>query len=114
MLAALEFLDGGGVAVGLLAELAGEVLIEDVVGEGGLAGTGDAGEAEEEAEREIGVEFPEVVAGGSADLEELFGGLAAGFRDGDGFLAGEPGEGAGRWIVEILDFGFASWTTGGP
>ena len=96
VLAALEFLDGRGIAFGFLAELAGEVQIEDVVGEGGLAGAGNAGEAEEEAEREVGVEFAEVVAGGAADGEELFGGLAAGFRDGDGFLAGEPGKSAGQ------------------
>ena len=47
MLAALEFLDGRGIAFGFLAEFAGEVQIEDVVGEGGLAGTGNAGEADE-------------------------------------------------------------------
>ena len=45
VLGALEFLDGRGVAFGFLAELAGEVQIEDVVGEGGFAGAGDAGEA---------------------------------------------------------------------
>ena len=32
-----------------------------------------------EAEREVGIEFLEVVAGGAADLEDLFGGFAAGF-----------------------------------
>ena len=80
VLGAFEFLDGRGVAFGFLAELAGEVQIEDVVGEGGFAGAGDAGEADEEAEREIDVEFLEVVAGGAADGEEFFGGLAAGVR----------------------------------
>ena len=61
---------------------------------------------DEEAEREIDVEFLEVVAGGSADGEELFGGLAAGGGDGDGFLAGEPGEsaGIGDCEFEISDF----------
>jgi hypothetical protein len=75
MLAALEFADGRGIAFGFLAEFAGEVQIDDVVGEGGLAGAGDAGEAEEEAEREIGVELFEVVAGGSLDGEDCLVGL---------------------------------------
>ncbi len=94
MLAAVEGFDGRGVAHGILAKLAGEVEIEDIVGEGGLAGAGDAGEAEEEAEREIGVEFLQVMAGGAADLDELLGGFAAGFRNGNGFLAGEPRQSA--------------------
>ncbi len=87
-------MSGCGIAVGFLAEFAGEVQIDDVVGEGGLAGAGDAGEAEEEAEREIGVEFPEVVAGGAADGQDFFVGLAAAGGNGDGLLAGEPGQGA--------------------
>jgi hypothetical protein len=57
VLAALEVLDGRGVAFGLLAELAGEVQIDDIVGEGGFAGAGDAGEADEEAERESASSF---------------------------------------------------------
>ena len=67
MLRTLEFLDGRGVTFGFLAEFAGEVQIEDIVGEGGFAGTGDAGEDGEEAEREVDIEFPEIVAGGTAD-----------------------------------------------
>ena len=92
---ALELADGRGIAIGFLAEFAGEIEVEDVVGKGGLAGTGDAGEAEEEAERDVGIEFLQVVAGGSFDGENLFGGLAAGGGDGDGALAGEPGQSAG-------------------
>ncbi len=48
-------------------QLAGDVGVEDVVGEGRLAGAGDAGEADEEAKRDVGVEFLQVVAGGSLD-----------------------------------------------
>ena len=43
MLGTFEVFDGRGVAFGLLAEFAGEVQIEDVVGEGGFPGAGDAG-----------------------------------------------------------------------
>ena len=88
---AFEFADGSGIALGLLAELAGQVLIDDFVGEGGFAGTGDAGKADEETEGKIDIELAEVVACCTADLEDLFGGFAAVFRDGNGALAGEPG-----------------------
>ena len=94
VLGAFQAFDGSGVALGFLAEFAGEIEVEDIVGEGGFPGAGDAGEDGEEAEREIDVEFFEVVAGGTADLEDLLGGLAAFGGDGDGFLAGEPGESA--------------------
>ena len=66
-MAAFQLADGSGVAFGFLAEFAGEIEIEDVVGEGGFAGAGNAGEADEEAERDVGVEFLEVVAGRAAD-----------------------------------------------
>ena len=94
MLGTLEFLDRRGVSLGFLAELAGEIQIENVVGEGRFSGAGDAGKNGEEAEWEIDVEFFQVVAGGTADGEQLFGGFAAGGGDGDGFGAVEPGEGA--------------------
>ena len=65
------------------------------MGEGGLAGAGDAGEADEEAEREVGVELAAGCGGWLRWMARIcFAGLAAGCRDGDGFLAGEPGEGA--------------------
>ena len=87
VLRAFEFLDRRGVTFGFLAELAGEVEEEDVVGKGGFAGAGDACEHREQSEREIDVEFLEIVAGGAADGENALGGLAAGGGDGDGFLA---------------------------
>jgi hypothetical protein len=36
MLGTFEFLDGCGVALGFLAELAGEIEVEDIVSEGGF------------------------------------------------------------------------------
>jgi len=89
-LGAIELADGRGIAIGFLAEFAGEIEVEDVVCEGGLAGAGDACQADKEAKRDVGIEFLQVVAGGSFDGENLFGGLAAGGGDGDGALAGEP------------------------
>ncbi len=87
MLRAFEFLDGRGIAFRFLAELAGEIQIEDVVGEGGFSQAGNAGEDGEEAEREIDVEFLQVVAGGAADLESFrFAGFAARGGKGDGFF----------------------------
>lgn len=60
------------------------------MGEGRLAGAGDAGEADEKAERDLGIELADVVAGRAFYGELGFAGLAAFFRDGDGFFAGEP------------------------
>ena len=89
-----EGFDRGGIVFGLEAELSGDVLVNDVVDEGGFAGSGDAGDAAEDAEGDIGVEFVDVVAGGAADFDEG-GGFAAGLGDGDGAGAGEEGGGDG-------------------
>jgi len=62
------------------------------VGEGGFPRSGDAGEADEEPERDFGVELADVVAGRAFDRQLRFPGLAAIFGDRDGFLAGEPGD----------------------
>jgi hypothetical protein len=85
-----DFAERGGITFYFDAELAGDVLIDDVVGEGGFSGSGNAGDAGEETERDVSVQLAQVMAGGAADLEELFGGLAAFGGDGDGFLAGQP------------------------
>ena len=80
------------------------------MGEGRLAGAGDAGEADEKAEREVGVEFLQVVAGRAVDFDLGFGGLAALLRDGDGAGAVEPRQSAGdgRWWM-----GDGRWKTFG-
>jgi hypothetical protein len=56
-------LDGGGV-VGELEALGEEALIDDVVEKGGLAGAGDAAEADEALEGEAEGELAEIVLGG--------------------------------------------------
>ena len=93
-MATFEVLDRRGISFGFLTEFAGEVQIDDIVGEGGFSGARNAGQAEEKAEWKVGIEFFEVVAGGPADLENLFAGLAAFGGNGDEFFAAEPGEGA--------------------
>ena len=82
-------------------ELLGELLIEDLVDEGGLAGTGDAGDADEEAEGDLDVLALEVVVARAADRElaALAAGTALG-RDGDPAAAGEVGGGQGLFGFE--------------
>lgn len=94
VLGAFELFNGSGIALGFLAELAGKVEVEHVVSEGGFPGAGYAGEDVEETKREIDIELLEIVARSTADLQEFLAGLAAGGGEGDGFLAGEPREGA--------------------
>ena len=83
-----------GVALGLQAEAFGEVQVEHVPREGGLARTGNPGDADEQPERNVNVEFPEVVAGRAADRQHPLAGLAPRGRHRDGFFAGQPRESA--------------------
>ena len=70
------------------------------MGEGGFSRAGDSGEADEKVEGYFRVEFADVVAGGSSDLDFLFSRFATLFWDGDGIFSGEPGEGAfGFWLA---------------
>ena len=71
-------------------EFAFEGFKEDVVDEGGLAGAGDAGDAEEAAEGEADVDVFEVVFAGADDFEAIFELDAAAFGGGDDLVfAGE-------------------------
>ena len=96
-----------GAADGLLIDedAVGVLLGEDVVDEGAFAGAGDAGDADEDALGDGGVEVGEVVDGGVADFKgggpgaagtgEGGGGGAEGAA-GRGVGAGEVGDGAGE------------------
>ena len=46
-----------------------EALVNDVVEEGGLARAGDAGQADQAAERQLDIEIAEVVFGGVFEME---------------------------------------------
>ena len=58
-------------------ELVGEAAIEDLLHEGGLAGTGDAGEADEHAQGDGDIYVLEVVLAGAFDGEAVAVALAA-------------------------------------
>ena len=66
-----EFFDRAGVFLDGFAAFAEEIAVEEAVDEGGLAGTGDARHAGEDAEREVGVDFFDVVERGAAELEKF-------------------------------------------
>ena len=75
------------------------------MGEGRLAGAGNSGEADEEAEREIRVELLQIVAGRAAEFELSLAGLAALGRNGDRFAAVEPRKSAdGVCEFEVFSF----------
>ena len=84
-------LGGRGFFVGDEAEVAGEIVVDDGVGQGGFSGSGNSGECDEDAEGDVDVEVFDVVDRGAGD-GELGLGLAVGFGDGDGFGAVEIGE----------------------
>ncbi len=65
--------------------------------EGGFAGAGDAGDAAEQAERDVEIDAAQVVDARAGEVEVLAAGLAAVFGDGDGGAAGEifAGDGVG-------------------
>ena len=92
----LEAADGivrAGFVFGFVKML-GKGFGEDAVDESGFPGAGNAGEADKEAEGDIGVELVDVVTGGTFNGDFLCSGFAAFFGDGDGFFSGEPREGA--------------------
>ena len=78
-----EFLDRAGVRLDRFAALAQEVAVEQSVDERGFARAGDSGHAREDTERKVGVQFADVVQGGTAEFEEFFR-FAAFRRHGDG------------------------------
>ena len=87
--------DVGGFFGGFLTEVAGEVEVEEVVGEGGFARARDAGETGKEVEGELEIEVLDVV-GMAAGEDEVGVGVAAGFVGGGGGFLGRGGWGGGR------------------
>jgi hypothetical protein len=90
----LDRADGGGIAVGVESEMAGDVLIDDVVGEGGFAGAGDAGEADEAVEGSVDVEFADVVAGAPVIVSSFL--VGGGVWRGWGWICGRRARGECR------------------
>jgi hypothetical protein len=87
--------DNAGLVLGDLAFEALQVAVEDLVDEGAFAGAGDTGEAAEDAEGQLDIDFFEVVLAGAGDFQVVLC-LASRRGDRDGFAAGEivGGEGA--------------------
>ena len=78
-------------------QVGGQPLEQDLVDQGGLAGTGHAGDAGEGAQGDGHVHAPQVVLRRAPDGEEVPAALAALGGDGDPFAAGQvvAGDGAG-------------------
>ena len=81
-----------------LAEGLHEGAVEDLVDDGGLARAGDAGDAAEQAERDVEVDAARLWMRAPVELEVLAAGLAAVFGDGDGEAAGKIAAGDGVGI----------------
>jgi hypothetical protein len=64
------------------------------VGEGRLAGAGDAREADEETKWKIHIQFLQIVTGCAAEFELRLAGFTTLGGDGDRFAAVEPGKGS--------------------
>lgn len=84
---AIDFFDPGnfggcGFFIGGDAEVAGEIMIDDGVGERGLSGAGNSGEAGEDAEGEIEGEVVDIIDAGAANFEVSFGSTKS-FWDGN-------------------------------
>lgn len=101
---AVEF-GGGGIFFEGESKVAGEIVVDDGVGESGFSGAGDSGEADKNAEGEVEIEVLDVVGGGVADGESGFRG-AVSFRCGDGFFSLKVGESDG--VGELGRGGFLS------
>ena len=70
-------------------QIARQGLVEYLVDQRAFAGTGNAGHADKLAERDLDVDFFEVIFGGSADLEEFAVALPSLIRNGYTALAAE-------------------------
>ena len=96
----LEALDGPVFPydVDPLVQLVGEGLVEDLVHQGALAGSADAGHTGEEADGKVRIHFLEVVLLGTQDGQLPALGLAACPGHGNGVPARQeiPGDGTGR------------------
>ena len=87
--------DAGGVGAFALAQVVGYGAVENFVDERGFAGAGDAGDGDEQVQRDLDVDAVEVVAARAAQPEPIFTGRAAAGGDGDGELAAEIAAGDG-------------------
>ena len=110
---ASERTQGGRVLLALDAEGPGEVLVEDIVDEGGLAGPGNTRHAGENSQWDVDIKIEQVVAGCPSDPEEPGRGPADG-RNRNGHLAEQIGErGGARGGLEGRDLPHALARQGG-